>query len=376
MRILNVVGARPNLMKIAPLLSEMSHYPDIEPLLVHTGQHYDKNMSGVFFDELGIPTPDYHLNVGSGSHGWQMAQMILGLEPLFQELKPNGVVVVGDVNSTLAGALVASQLQIPLAHVEAGLRSFDRSMPEEVNRILTDAVADYFFTTEESANENLRREGVAEDKLFFVGSVMIDTLLANREQAIAEMDPLVHGVNPKDYALVTLHRPSNVDSSEVLSGILEAIDFLQEHLPVLFTLHPRTRKQLQRWGLWETVQAMRNVTLLEPLSYRTFVGLMGQARLILSDSSGMQEETTVLGVPSLVLRNNIERPVTVKQGSCRVVGNSPEGIIAAIEDFLQKGAQRGTCPKLWDGKAAQRIVKILHSCFCASSSKIERIVCP
>jgi UDP-N-acetylglucosamine 2-epimerase (non-hydrolysing) len=361
MRIINVIGARPNLMKIAPIVAEMRRFPEIEPILVHTGQHYDENMSGVFFQELGIPKPDYNLGVGSGSHTWQTAQIMLALEALFQELRPDLVLVVGDVNSTLAATLVASKLRIPVAHVEAGLRSFARSMPEEINRILTDSVSDYLFTTEPSANENLHAEGIPEHKIFFVGNVMIDTLLRQQERAKALDMPSRYGVPPNGYALLTLHRPSNVDLPEIFKGILDTIDFLQARLPVLFPAHPRTLKRLKEFGLWERVQAMSNLKILEPLSYLRFLGLMAQARLMVTDSGGVQEETTILGVACLTLRENTERPVTVTQGSNQILGTSPERIIAAISEVLNGQGKVGKRPELWDGHAAKRIVKILRS---------------
>ena len=362
MKIVNVIGARPNLMKIAPLVAQMHRFPDIEPVLVHTGQHYDDNMSTVFFQELGIPQPDYNLEVGSGTHTWQTAQIMLRLEPLLQELCPNLVLVVGDVNSTLAAALVAAKLCIPLAHVEAGLRSFDRTMPEEINRVVTDALADYLFTTERSANENLRREGIPDHKIFFVGNVMIDTLLCHRQCAEALGMPARYGVSAYSYALLTLHRPSNVDVPEVLSGILDALDSLQTRLPILFPAHPRTLRRLAEAELLERAQAMPNLTLMEPLGYLEFLGLMAQARLVLTDSGGIQEETTILGVPCLTLRENTERPVTVVEGTNEVVGASPERIVAAAWRVLDGGAKEdGRCPELWDGRAAERIVNVLRT---------------
>lgn len=361
MKIVNVIGARPNLMKIAPIVAQMRRFSEIEPILVHTGQHYDQNMSGVFFEELGIPKPDYNLGVGSGSHTSQTAQIMLALELLFQELRPDLVLVVGDVNSTLAATLVASKLRIPLAHIEAGLRSFDRTMPEEINRILTDSVSDYLFTTEPSGNENLRAEGIPEHKIFFVGNVMIDTLLRQQERANALDMPSYYGVPPNGYALLTLHRPSNVDAPEIFNGILDSIDFLQARLPILFPAHPRTLKRLKEFGLWERVQAMSNLKMLEPLSYLKFLGLMAQARLMVTDSGGVQEETTILGVPCLTLRENTERPVTVTQGTNQILGTSPERIIAAISEVLNGQVKLGNRPELWDGNAAKRIVKILRS---------------
>jgi len=360
MKIVNIVGARPNLMKIAPLIAEMQRFSDIEPVLVHTGQHYDDNMSEVFFKELGIPQPDYNLGVGPGTHTWQTAQVMLALEPLLQELRPDLVLVVGDVNSTLAAALVAAKVCIPLAHVEAGLRSFDRTMPEEINRVITDALADYLFTTERSANENLQQEGIPDHRVFFVGNVMIDTLLHHRQRAEALGMPARYGVSGNGYALLTLHRPSNVDVREVLGGILNALDSLQSRLPVLFPAHPRTMRRLAENGFLERIKTMPNLRLIEPLGYLEFLGLMAQARLMLTDSGGIQEETTILGVPCLTLRENTERPVTVTQGTNEVVGTSPERIVTAAWQVLASGGKEGRCPELWDGRAAERIVRILR----------------
>jgi len=371
MKIVNIVGTRPNFVKIASLIKEMHRYPDIEPVLVHTGQHYDENMSRVFFEELGIPQPDYDLGVGSGSHTWQTAQVMLALEPLLRDLQPDVVVVVGDVNSTVAAALVTAKLGIPLAHVEAGLRSFDRTMPEEINRVVTDALADYLFTTERSANENLRREGVPDEKIFFVGNVMIDTLLRYRERAVALGMPARYGVQAHDYAVLTLHRPSSVDVPEVLSGILDAVAALQVRLPVLFPVHPRTLQRLADARLLERARSLPNLRLLEPLGYLEFLGLMAQARLVLTDSGGIQEETTILSIPCLTLRENSERPVTISEGTNELVGTSPERILAAAQRRLDQAemvSDNPLClmgrdshyPELWDGRAAERIVRILR----------------
>jgi len=370
-KIVNIVGARPNFMKIAPLVAEMRRFPEIEPLLIHTGQHYAANMSGHFFEELDIPRPDYNLGVGSGSHTWQTAQVMLALEPLLRDLRPDVVVVVGDVNSTAAAALVAAKLDIRLAHVEAGLRSFDRTMPEEINRVVTDALANDLFVTERSANENLRREGVPDEKIFFVGNVMIDTLLRHRERAVALGMPARYGVQAHDYAVLTLHRPSSVDTPEVLSGILDALAALQARLPVLFPVHPRTLQRLADAGLLERARAMSNLQLLEPLGYLEFLGLMAQARLVLTDSGGIQEETTILGIPCLTLRENTERPVTISEGTNELVGTSPARILAAVwrrldqpemvpDNPLGLMGKAGYHPELWDGRAAERIVRVLR----------------
>jgi UDP-N-acetylglucosamine 2-epimerase (non-hydrolysing) len=359
LRIVNVVGTRPNLVKIAPLMAAMRKFPEIEPVLVHTGQHYDDNLSQVFFQDLGIPEPDHNLGIGSGSNTWQTGQMMLALEPLLQSLNPDLVVVVGDVNSTLAAALVSSNVHLPLAHVEAGLRSFDRTMPEEINRILTDALADYLFTTERSANDNLRCEGIPEDKVFFVGNLMIDTLLQCRERA-ANLDVAArYGISRRGYGVLTLHRPSNVDDPKILEGILDALNKIQEQLPVIFPIHPRTRSRLMASHLFDRLQQMRNVTIIEPVGYLEFLGLMAQARILMTDSGGIQEEATILGVPCVTLRENTERPVTLTQGTNRLGGRRPAQILEAVREVLETDAKNQTLPELWDGKAAGRIVDIL-----------------
>jgi UDP-N-acetylglucosamine 2-epimerase (non-hydrolysing) len=358
-RILNVVGARPNLMKIAPLVDEMARHAAIEQLLLHTGQHYDRNMSQVFFTELGLPEPDAYLGVGSGSHAWQTAQVMIGFERACQEYRPDLVVVVGDVNSTLACAVTATKLWIPVAHVEAGLRSFDRRMPEEINRVVTDALSDFLFTTSRDADENLEREGVNPAKIHFVGNVMIDTLLRHREQA-AQSDVLDRlGLSPRGYALMTLHRPSNVDDPTTLRGICSALEVIQTRLPIVFPIHPRTRKNLQDFGLAGQVESMAGLISTEPLGYLDFLCLMDHARLVLTDSGGIQEETTILGVPCLTLRENTERPVTVSEGTNQVIGSSPERIVEASLAIMAGGGKAGRVPELWDGHAAERIVQVI-----------------
>ena len=359
LRIVNVVGARPNFMKMAPLIMEYrKHHDAFEPLLVHTGQHYDDNMSGLFFEQLHLPKPDVYLGVGSGTHAEQTAKVMIELEKLLAKQPADLVVVVGDVNSTMAAAIVAAKLCIPLAHVEAGLRSFDRTMPEEINRLVTDALSDYCFTTSQDADENLRREGVAAEKIFFVGNVMIDTLLRLREQALKSDIHKRLAVGER-YGYVTLHRPSNVDDKTTLAGILSALDVVQENLPLVFPAHPRTINRMREFGLWNEVSRWPNMRLTEPIGYMDSLCLMSGATLVLTDSGGVQEETTVLGVPCLTIRENTERPVTVMEGTNTVVGTSHERIVSEARRILDGNGKRGRVPKFWDGKAAQRIVSVL-----------------
>ena len=359
MRIIHIVGTRPNLMKIAPLMEAYADAPGIEPILVHTGQHYDDNMSDLFFRQLGIPEPDLNLGVGSGSHAVQTAEIMKAFEPVARERDPSAVVVVGDVNSTIACGLVAAKLGIPLAHVEAGLRSFDRTMPEEINRVLTDAISDLLFCTEQSGVENLRREGVAEERIHLVGNLMIDTLL--RHRARAAQSPILDdlGLASGGYAVLTLHRPSNVDDPETLGRIWDALEALQRDMPLVFPAHPRTRRRMAEFGLSPRIDALENLRVLEPLGYLDFLQLMACARLVLTDSGGIQEETTVLKVPCLTLRENTERPVTVEAGGNQVVGSDPARILAAYRKIVDEQTGSGAIPPLWDGRAAGRIVEIL-----------------
>ncbi len=356
-RILAVAGARPNFMKIAPLMHEFTKRADrFEPILVHTGQHYDKAMSESFFRDLGIPEPDVNLGVGSGSHGEQTAQVLMKIEQLLIERRPHAVLVVGDVNSTLAATLAAVKLHIPVAHVEAGLRSWDRDMPEEINRVLTDSVSHWLFTTEAAAEENLLREGVSADKIHFVGNVMIDTLLAHRERAL-ELDTVERlGLQPKGYAVLTLHRPSNVDSPEQLRRLFEVLGRLNAELPVVFPVHPRTAKAIE-----VHLGGMKiDLQLTAPLGYLDFLRLLTDAQMVLTDSGGIQEETTALGVACLTLRDSTERPVTVTEGTNTIVGTDPKGIEEAIHRLRSSPPSKGSRPALWDGGAAIRIVDILE----------------
>jgi len=353
-------------MKAAPIMREMAaedmarHPQEFEQLLVHTGQHYDDNMSKVFFEDLELPQPDIYLRVGSGSHAQQTARVMLAFEPVLLEHRPDWVIVVGDVNSTVACALTAAKLGIRVAHVEAGLRSFDRTMPEEYNRLLTDHIADLLFTTEPSANENLRREGISEEKIHFVGNVMIDTLLRHKERALT-LDVLgKYGLESQGFALLTLHRPSNVDVREVLAGILDALAEIQARLPVIFPAHLRTVKRLREFGFEGRLAGTPNLQVTEPLGYLEFLNLMANAQLVLTDSGGIQEETTILDVPCLTLRKNTERAVTVTQGTNVVVGCDPERIVTEAMAILDGRNKTKRVPEFWDGRAAERIVAVLN----------------
>ena len=358
MKILNIVGARPNLVKIAPLLAAMRSHKDIAPVLVHTGQHYDKKLSEVFFDQMRIPEPDFNLDVGSGSQAAQTAEILKRIEPVLLEQKPDLVLVVGDVNSTVAASLAAAKLGIPIAHVEAGLRSFDRTMPEEINRVVTDALADYLFVTEVDAIENLRREGRPSDRIYFVGNVMIDALqqflpLAQNSRIVEDLGLIQNGkVMP--FAVLTLHRPSNVDSPETLSKLLSAIEAVASQITVIFPVHPRTQSKLN-----QLKKSQSQLRAIAPLGYLEFLCLLSRAKLVLTDSGGIQEESTVLGVPCLTLRENTERPVTVTKGTNRIIGQDPEKILAATKDILAGHEKERQRPDLWDGHAAERIVEIL-----------------
>ncbi|MFO0891129.1 MAG: UDP-N-acetylglucosamine 2-epimerase (non-hydrolyzing) [Isosphaeraceae bacterium] len=355
MKLTIVAGARPNFMKVAPIMWEISKRDHVDAFLVHTGQHYDQRMSRLFFEELKIPQPDIDLGVGSGSHAAQTAEVMRRFEPVLLEQRPDAVVVVGDVNSTLACALTAVKEGVPVAHVEAGLRSFDRTMPEEINRILTDSISHWLFVTEPSGVANLAREGAAQDRIFLVGNLMIDTLLACRElsERSSILDEL--GLTGKRYGVLTLHRPANVDDGRVLDGVLRAIGRLQSELPIVFPVHPRTRKALESRDL----SRLPGLILTEPLGYLDFMRLLSRARLVLTDSGGIQEETTVLGVPCLTLRENTERPITIDQGTNTLVGLEPERIVVAALGTLAAGASPRRVPDLWDGKAASRIVDVL-----------------
>jgi UDP-N-acetylglucosamine 2-epimerase (non-hydrolysing) len=357
MKVLAVVGARPNFVKIAPILTELAEYPYVSTMLVHTGQHRDPQMSDAFFENLEIPRPDVNLRVQASGPVTQIAEIMTRLEPILASNRPDVVVVVGDVNSTVAAALTAVKVGRPVAHVEAGLRSFDRSMPEEVNRILTDAISDLLFTTEPSANENLSHEGVPPERIHFVGNVMIDTLYRFRERA-RESDVLSRlGVSAGAYATLTLHRPSNVDDEGTLGMLLSAVDRIQAEIPVVFPVHPRTRRRLE--AVTAALPPMSGLYVVDPLSYLDFLQLMANARCVLTDSGGIQEETTSLGVPCLTLRHNTERPVTVTRGTNRMVGTDPDVIYQNWRAIAEGKVSAGELPELWDGKAAGRIVRVL-----------------
>ncbi|NRR30571.1 UDP-N-acetylglucosamine 2-epimerase (non-hydrolyzing) [Oxalobacteraceae bacterium] len=356
-----VVAARPNYMKMAPILAALARLRPAPRLsLVHTGQHYDADMNSSFFGALDMPAPDVNLGVGSASHAQQTAEVMRRFEAVLEGLAPSAVLVVGDVNSTLACALVAAKMRIAVLHVEAGLRSFDRAMPEEINRVLTDQLSTLLFTSEQAGNSNLLREGVAPERIHFVGNVMIDTLLqrlpaaipARQTLAAAGFDPLLG--QPQRYAVLTLHRPSNVDQPQRLRALISAMGELAQRLPLLFTVHPRTRAMLERAGL-QAGLAAPGMICLPPLGYLEMLGLMQDARLVLTDSGGVQEETTALGIPCLTLRDNTERPVTVNEGSNALAGRDPATILALCDDILRHGGKRGRIPQFWDGHAAERI---------------------
>jgi UDP-N-acetylglucosamine 2-epimerase (non-hydrolysing) len=355
--VLHVVGARPNFMKVAPIMRAMGTTPDdFRQVLVHTGQHYDDNMSRVFFDELDLPRPDTNLEVGSGSHAQQTAEVMQRFEPLLAKYEPDWVIVVGDVNSTLACALVCAKSAVPVAHVEAGLRSFDRTMPEEINRILTDQVADLLFTPSPEAEAHLRREGVARERIHFVGNVMIDTLVHLLPRARARWPQIAGRWGLKRFALVTLHRPSNVDDAATLAELTESLNAVGHQLPVVFPVHPRTRTRLAGAG-WTP----RHCHLVEPLSYLDFLALEMHAALVITDSGGVQEETTYLGVPCLTLRPNTERPITLTEGTNRLVPPGPGALKAAVQEVLATARQPARPLAGWDGHAAERIVAVLRA---------------
>ncbi len=386
-----VAGARPNFMKIAPLVRAIHAYNNLNgniicPLLVHTGQHYDVNMSESFFKDLNLPEPDVNLGIGSGSHGEQTGRVLIEFEKILFKKQPDLVIVVGDVNSTLACTLASVKLHIPVAHVEAGLRSFDRSMPEEINRIVTDALSDYLFTPSPDGDENLLKEGIPQEKIYLVGDIMVDSLLFNLEQSKKRNILERLGIGQKvladnyppitDYCLLTLHRPSNVDNKRSLTRIVQGLLQISSRVPILFPIHPRTRKQVKTFRMesnfefypspdlgpkdyYDSNGLKRKIHCFEPLGYLDFLKLMAHAKIVLTDSGGMQEETTVLNIPCITLRDTTERPITITEGSNILVKDDPEKIIKEVTKFLEGSSLKGKCPSIWDGHTAERIVKIL-----------------
>lgn len=356
-KILSVVGARPNFMKIAPIHFAFKKYKNVEHIIVHTGQHYDKNMSKIFFDDLELPKPNEYLNVGSASHAEQTAKIMVEFEKILLKHKPNLVIVVGDVNSTVACSLVTVKFGIPVAHVEAGLRSFDRKMPEEINRIVTDSISDYLFVTEKSGIQNLISEGKKKNQIFFVGNVMIDSLLnfvkkADKSAILSDLK-----IESKNYCLVTLHRPSNVDKKDFLNKIGKLFSTISKDLNIVFPIHPRTKKMIKSFGL---ENYFKNVILTEPLGYLDFLKLMKNSKFVLTDSGGIQEETTFLKIPCLTLRENTERPITIENGTNKLCGNDFNKIKNEIHKIKNTQKMKSRVPKLWDGKSAERIAKICY----------------
>ncbi|MCR4438385.1 MAG: UDP-N-acetylglucosamine 2-epimerase (non-hydrolyzing) [candidate division KSB1 bacterium] len=360
MKVVLVAGARPNFMKVAPILRRLRAYPEhFAPVFVHTGQHYDADMSDVFLADLGLPEPDYYLGVGSGTHAEQTAAVLKAFEPVVLAERPDLVIVVGDVNSTLAAALAGAKLCVPVAHVEAGLRSFDRTMPEELNRILTDHLCELLFTTCEDGNGNLRAEGIGDDKIHFVGNTMVESLLTFLPQAEGSAIGEKLHVGRGDYCLVTLHRPSNVDDRDSLRGLFRALQEIAKELKVIFPAHPRTQKRLRQFGLWSPAEGPGSLVVLDPLGYVDFLCLEANARLVITDSGGVQEETSILGVPCLTVRQNTERPITITMGTNVLVGTDPERLVAEAKRVLAGDGKRGGVPPLWDEHVSERIVAVL-----------------
>lgn len=357
-KIISVVGARPNFMKVAPIHKAFQKYnTTITHLICHTGQHYDEKMSKIFFDDLELPKPHFYLGVGSGSHAEQTARVMIEFEKILLAEKPDLVIVVGDVNSTIACTLTASKLKINTAHVEAGLRSYDRDMPEEINRLLTDSIADYLFVTEKSGMENLAREGVSQDKVFFTGNVMIDSLVSYLSKSEKSEIHHEYCLEKGNYILVTLHRPSNVDSHKYLEELLHLLNTVSEKRKVFFPIHPRTKLNMHKFGLDTLLN--KNVILSDPIGYIDFLALTKNAELIITDSGGIQEESTYLGIQCITVRNNTERPVTVQEGTNQLIGTDLEKVEKTALEILNGNIKRGSIPELWDGKAAERITEII-----------------
>lgn len=349
-----IVAARPNFMKIAPLYHALRKENWAIPVIVHTGQHYDINMSDSFFQDLGLPTPDIHLNVRSGTHAEQTGKVLIAYEKVLLKNRPDLVVVVGDVNSTVATTLAAVKLGIKVAHLEAGLRSFDRTMPEEINRVVTDALADILWTPSPDAEENLLREGIAQGKIKLVGNIMIDSLEMLRDRIEKENTYAQHGLTPTEYGLVTMHRPANVDEPVILRQICRILVLVAKQIKIIFPVHPRTRKNLETFGLYQGLQSNPGLVLTEPISYIPFMNLIFNCRFALTDSGGIQEETTYLGIPCLTLRPNTERPITVTQGSNKLC--TLNDVEESIKNILNNSAQKTTVPDFWDGRTAERII--------------------
>ncbi|MES2047272.1 MAG: UDP-N-acetylglucosamine 2-epimerase (non-hydrolyzing) [Pseudomonadota bacterium] len=363
--IICIVGARPNFMKIAPIMVALKNFgPALKVTLVHTGQHYDVAMNEQYFQALGIPTPDINLEVGSGSHAVQTAEVMCRFEAALEGQNPTAILVVGDVNSTIACALVATKKGIPVIHVEAGLRSFDRAMPEEINRVLTDQISDMLFTTEPSGRDNLLREGVADERIHFVGNVMIDTLRHNLARAISTSDIVSDAGRPgfvndeKKYAVVTMHRPSNVDDEATLASLINTVITINKRLPVIFPLHPRTKAMIEKFGYGKLLDTP-DILLLPPMGYLEMLGLMKDAKVVLTDSGGIQEETTALGVPCITLRNNTERPITVDEGTNTIAGQDAQTILKIFNEVMSGGGKGGRIPQYWDGRASNRIADVI-----------------
>jgi UDP-N-acetylglucosamine 2-epimerase (non-hydrolysing) len=375
-----IVGARPNYMKMAPLVRAFGTRPELPAaVLIHTGQHYDAEMNEQLFGDLELPPPDLNLEVGSGTHAVQTAEIMRRFEPVVEKLAPSCVVVVGDVNSTLACSLVASKMRTPVVHVEAGLRSFDREMPEEINRVLTDQLAERLYTTERSAAANLAREGIAAERIRFVGNVMIDSLLCHRQRALSPAETLARERvptgfidDPAGFGVVTLHRPSNVDEPAALREALALLHDVAERLPLVWPVHPRARGNIERFDLARLVARSR-IALLPPQGYLEMLGLLANARIVLTDSGGIQEETTALAVPCLTMRENTERPITVEQGTNTVVGRDPRRILECTDEILATGGKRGRVPELWDGHAAERIAEDMEQWFACGRHKREPV---
>ena len=375
--IICIVGARPNFMKIAPIMVALKEFsPALEVTLVHTGQHYDVAMNEQYFQALGIPSPDINLEVGSGSHAVQTAEVMCRFEAALEGKNPTAILVVGDVNSTIACALVATKKGIPVIHVEAGLRSFDRAMPEEINRVLTDQISDMLFTTEPSGRDNLLREGVADKRIHFVGNVMIDTLRHNLARAISTSTIVSDAGRPgfvndeKKYAVITMHRPSNVDDEAVLCSLINTVVTISKQLPVILPLHPRTKSMIDKFGFGKLLDTP-DILLLPPMGYLEMLGLMKDAKVVLTDSGGIQEETTALGVPCITLRNNTERPITVEEGTNTIAGQDSQTILTIFNEVMRNGGKGGRIPQYWDGRASNRIADVIANEFGIKKPQIE-----